>query len=94
MWAVIYHAEVENDLKSLGNSAAKRVLKAIDERIRHGEPDKLGKPLSSDLSGCRRIRIGDTRIIYKVYKNEIKVLVIAVGPRKDDAVYKSAYNRV
>jgi mRNA-degrading endonuclease RelE of RelBE toxin-antitoxin system len=33
MWKVIYHREVETDLKFLGRAEARRILKAIDERI-------------------------------------------------------------
>ena len=94
MWKAIYHSEVEYDLKLLGYAEALRILKAIDERIIKGEPDKLGKPLSGDLAGYRRIRIGNTRIVYKATKKEIEVFIIAAGVRRDDHVYQSAKKRV
>lgn len=94
MWSVQYHPDVEGDLHSLGNAMARRVLKAINEKIIKGEPDKTGKTLSHELAGCKRIRVGDVRIVYKIIKNQIEVLVIAIGPRKDDTIYKTARRRV
>ena len=93
-WQVIYHHEVAEDLEELGKYQARVVLKAIESRIRDGEPEKTGKPLSGELAGCRRIRTGDVRILYRVYAEIIEVLIVAVGPRRNDEVYKTATNRV
>ncbi len=94
IWKVDYHAEVEQDLQNLGRAEAKAILKVIDERIVLGEPDKLGKPLTGVLAGCRRIRTGQTRIVYRVDGKKIEVLIIAVGMRRDDEVYELAEDRV
>jgi mRNA interferase RelE/StbE len=93
MWNVIYHQEVESDLEILGYGEVRRILKAIDERIVNGEPDKAGKPLSGDLAGCRRMRVGNTRIVYQIKQKKIEVFIIAVGNRKDELVYKMAKKR-
>lgn len=93
-WRVIYHHEVADDLEALGRYAARAVLKAIEERIRDGEPEKSGKPLSGELAGCRRIRSGDVRIVYRVDVGIVEVLIIAVGPRRNDEVYRTARKRV
>ena len=94
MRRVVYHPDVEQDLRSLGNINARRILKAIEERLINGEPEKIGKPLSYTLSSYRRIRVSDTRIIYKVYPDKIDVYVIAVGSRRDDFVYKEVQKRL
>ncbi len=93
MWNVRYHPEVKVDLESLGRAEALRILKAIDQRIRRGEPDKIGKTLSGTLKGCRRIRVGNTRIVYRISKKEIEVLILAAGLRKESLVYKIAGKR-
>ena len=93
-WTVNYHPEVEQDLRSLGRTEARVILKVIEERIVHGEPNKLGKPLSGTLSGCRRIRTGQTRIVYRIDGDQIEVLIIAVGRRRDNEIYDSASSRV
>lgn len=94
IWRVIYHHEVAGDLEELGRYQARAVLKVIETRIRDGEPEKTGKPLSGELAGCRRIRTGDVRIVYCVHAEVIEVLVVAVGPRRNDEVYKTALKRV
>jgi mRNA interferase RelE/StbE len=85
---------VEHDLRRLGKSEAKAILKVIEERIMNGEPDKLGKPLNGGLAGLRRIRTGQTRIVYRVYEERIEVLIIAVGMRRDNEIYDAANTRV
>jgi mRNA interferase RelE/StbE len=92
-WTVRFHPEVEEDLQQLGRAEAQRVLKVVRERIVEGEPDKLGKPLRGVLAGCRRIRTGDVRIVYRINGAEI-VLVLCVGARRDDEVYEAATRRV
>ena len=94
MWSVSYHPDIEQDLILLGRAEAKAILKVIDERIAQGEPDKLGKPLAGQLSGCRRIRTGQTRIVYRVDGNQVEVLIIAVGMRRDNEIYNTASSRV
>ena len=93
-WTVIYHPDVEQDLLALGRADARAILKVIEKRIAQGEPDKLGKPLAGDLSGCRRIRTGQTRIVYRVDGGRIEVLIIAVGMRRDNEIYDTASGRV
>lgn len=93
-WRVIYHQEVADDLEALGRYAARAVLKAIEERIRDGAPDQSGKPLTGELAGCRRIRSGDVRIVYRVDTGIVEVLIIAVGPRRNEEVYRTARKRV
>jgi len=92
-WKVIYHKAVMGDLIRLGKVDARRILRAIAERIVEGEPDKLGKPLAGKLAGCRRIRVGNTRIVYRVDGARIEVLIIAVGARRDSEVYDLANKR-
>ena len=65
-WDVEYLPEVYDDLKSLGTQKPAEYCKVIEKRIAEGEPDKLGKTLGRTLAGCRRIRTGDTRIVYRV----------------------------
>ena len=93
-WVVNFHPDVEQDLRSLGRAEAKNILKVIDERIEKGEPDNLGKALTGELAGCRRIRTGQTRIVYRVDGIRIEVLVIAVGMRRDNEIYDAAYGRL
>jgi mRNA interferase RelE/StbE len=92
-WNVIYHPEVASDLESLSRVDAARVMRVIEERIRQGEPDKIGKPLSGSLAGYRRLRTGNLRIVYRVNMEMIEVIVVAVGMRRELEVYSKAQRR-
>ncbi|HLD65783.1 MAG TPA: type II toxin-antitoxin system RelE/ParE family toxin [Pseudomonas sp.] len=91
-WRVQFHPSVEEDLKELGAAKARRVLRVIRERLAEGEPDKIGKPLRGALTGYRRVRTGDVRIVYRISGTEI-VLILCVGARRDDEVYEAATGR-
>ena len=93
-WTIFYHPEVKDDFRRLGRTEAKAIQKVIEQRLAQGEPDKAGKPLSGDLSGLRRLRTGQTRIVYKLDGKRIEVLVLAVGLRRDDEIYEMAQRRV
>ena len=92
-WVVKYLPEIHDDLAALDATSVKRVEKVIEDRIINGSPDQSGKPLRYNLSGCRRIRTGDIRIVYKVFEKEIMVLVVAVGMRRNDEIYNAAKSR-
>ena len=64
----------------------RRTLKTIGQRIDGlaREPEKQGRPLIEPLAGFRSPRAAGQRyrIIYRVDREEVIVLVVAVGPRK------------
>jgi len=88
-WKVLYHPEVDKDLSRIGKRRAKRVIKAIDEKLLI-EPETFGAPLRQGLTGLRKLRVGDIRIVYQVKKKRIEVLIITIGQRADGDVYKEA----
>ena len=92
-WKVIYHKSVDDDLKSVGPAAAKRIIQTIDKKLTTA-PKKFGSPLSSNLKNFRKLRIGDFRVVYKVISNKVIVFVLAVGPRRDKEIYLSASTRI
>ena len=92
-WTVRYHRDVEDDLNSITASAARRILRAIDDKLTK-DPLQFGSPLSGNLSTFRKLRIGDYRLVYQVINTEVTVYVLAVGPRRDKEIYKAATKRV
>lgn len=50
------------------------------------DPRSLGKPLTANRAGQWRYRIGDYRLLCLIKDNELIILVIKVGHRRD--VYK------
>lgn len=61
-------------------------IAAVIERLAE-DPEKQGKALLGELSGFRSIRaVGQRyRIIYQIRDNEVIVVIVAVGIRRDGA---------
>jgi mRNA interferase RelE/StbE len=74
---------IEDDISSLTKSEKLKIKKAIEEKLIH-DPVRFGKPLQYSLKGCRRLRVGDYRVIYVIEKEV--VLIVKIGHRKE--VYK------
>ncbi len=92
-WKLLYHPDVPADLESVGPSAARRIIRAIDEKLT-GEPLKFGAPLSGNLAAFRKLRVGDYRVVYQVHEEQELIFILAVGPRRDKEIYGSALKRV
>ena len=71
------------NMQQIEKSAQIQIINII-EKLKE-EPPLLGKPLRGPLKDYRSIRAAGQRyrIIYKIIENEIIVLVVAVGIRKD-----------
>ena len=65
----------------------RRVQGAIRDRIDGlaRDPDKQGKPLLGELKGFRSVRaVGQRyRIIYRIEREKVQVLVVAMGIRRE-----------
>ena len=53
-WEIIYHKDVDDDFKSIGPAAARRVLLAIDKKLTQA-PEKFGAPLSNNLKNFMKL---------------------------------------
>jgi len=77
----------EEALQALEEIQDQRVRGKIFERITKlaEEPEKQGKPLVDVLAGFRSVRaVGQRyRIIYAIQGEQVKVIVVAVGIRKE-----------
>ncbi|AEJ20282.1 type II toxin-antitoxin system RelE family toxin [Gracilinema caldarium] len=70
-------------LKALDSNTLKQILHKIESLKK--EPFLLGKPLQGPLKEYRSLRAAGQRyrIIYRVLDEEIIVIIVAVGIRKD-----------
>lgn len=67
-------------LKKINKPDRVRILEAIGSLP---ELPHQGTQLKGGLTGLRRIRIGDYRVIYEVNDGELTILVVHLGHRKD-----------
>ncbi|KIM05235.1 MAG: hypothetical protein KN64_04245 [Sulfurovum sp. AS07-7] len=93
---MIYHEEVENDLKKLGHNTLIQVFKKIEKiALNPYIGIDLGNKANLNLSGYKKIYVDNKRIriVYKIIDAKIQIFIIAVGKREDIEVYKKASQR-
>ena len=92
-WKIKIHTLVlSDDFKSISPPDQRVILKAIRKKLIL-DPKSFGKPISGALKGFWRLRAGDYRVIYKIKEDIIEVLVIKVGIRRDEEVYRQLFSR-
>lgn len=75
-----YHPEVAHDVSGFPQNIKNRIRKAIEGRLIL-DPVRFGEPLRRSLSGYRKLRVGDYRIIYQIQGQT--VLILKIGHRKE-----------
>lgn len=80
---VVYLAKPRKQLAKLDNSVKKRILDYMDEIANLSDPRSKGKMLVGDLKGFWRYRVGDYRLICRIHDEELEILVVEVGHRKE-----------
>ena len=73
---------VREDIPALPKSIKAIIKRAIEERLTV-DPIGFGKPIQYSLKGHRRLRVGDYRIVYRIYSAPPTVRVIGIKHRKD-----------
>ena len=79
-YKILYTPSAAKDIKKLDGSA-KQLIETGLERI--AETPEIGKPLRKELKGLYSYRVATYRILYKIRKNELIVIIIAIGHRKN-----------
>lgn len=83
-WAYRFDDRALKELKKLDRDARVAIIACLDERVTGNvDPRQFGKALKANLSGLWRYRVGDFRILCQIKDQELVVLVVAVGHRKD-----------
>ena len=79
-YRVVFRKSVAQDMHRIPNGNLRRILAAIDSLSEDPRPSGIEK-----LSGQERYRMrqGDYRIIYEIKDDEVIVVVVKVGHRKD-----------
>ena len=72
---------ISKDIPTISKSNCKQIKRAIEERLTTN-PIEYGKPLRYSLKGCRRLRVGDYRVVYKI-ESDTSVLIVKIGHRKE-----------
>lgn len=93
-WAVEFHPLVrDEDLPAIDGAARARILKAIRAKLT-SDPEAYGERLRAGLHGYWKLRVGEYRVIYEVRRTLVTVLVLKIGFRRDDEVYRQMAKRL
>ncbi len=94
VWKIHIHKLVlSEDFRSINHSDQRLILKSIRKKL-SVDPHNYGKPLLGELKGYWRLRCGDYRAIYRINLEAIEVLVIKIGIRRDEQVYRDMFQRL
>jgi len=85
-YLIRFEDQARKELYALDNSVKIKILKYLKKLEEREDPRSLGKPLTENLSGYWRYRVGNYRIISKILDKEITVLILVV--QKRDVVYR------
>jgi len=73
---LIYHADVKKvDLPKIDKKNKSMIKRAIEERLTSC-PEHYAKPLQRTLKGYWKLRVGDYRVVFKIYEKQIIILGI------------------
>ena len=79
-----FDAGAARELRALGHPDRLRVQRCLRDKLSTSEdPRRFGKPLSGDLAGLWRYRVGDIRIVVTFEEEVLVVLVLRVAHRRE-----------
>jgi mRNA interferase RelE/StbE len=80
LYKIEWTEDAIKDLQKLDKFLAQRILKKITWFSHHFD-DVIPEPLSGDLIGTYKFRIGDWRVVYTI-ENDV-IVVHAIGHRRE-----------
>ncbi|NJL23875.1 MAG: type II toxin-antitoxin system RelE/ParE family toxin [Calothrix sp. SM1_5_4] len=82
MFSIEYLESVIDDLESISKADKQRIRKAIEAKFA-SNPVEFGKPLQYSLKGPRRLRVGDYCVIFQIDAEQMIVLIVKIGHRRE-----------
>ena len=83
-WTVRISPFAQKQLGKLDRQVARRILEWLDDRVEGcKDPRHWGEALKGELGGLWRYRVGDFRIVCEIKDDQLVVLALSVGHRRD-----------
>ena len=83
-WRVEVSDYAEKQLRKLDKPIQKRLLDWLEDRIEGCKnPRHFGEPLRGEMAGLWRYRIGDYRVVCEIQDQQLVVLALTVGHRRE-----------
>ena len=84
VWRVEFDADAARELRKLGATAERAILRYLRLHIATADdPRRFGKPLTGDLKGLWRYRVGNYRIVAAIEDDRFVVVVVTIGHRRE-----------
>ena len=83
---LFYHPDVDKvDLPVIDEKNKAMIKRAIEERLATN-PEVYGKPLQRTLKGYWKLRVGEYRVVFKIFGNDIRIFGIIHRRRVYDII--------
>ncbi|HEH9441899.1 TPA: type II toxin-antitoxin system RelE/ParE family toxin [Aeromonas sobria] len=94
MFEIEFDDRALTEWRALDRSVREQLHKKLAKLVK--QPHVPKNALHGDLAGCYKIKLlkAGVRLIYKVEDEQLVILIVAVGKRDKDTVYKTATNRL
>lgn len=84
MWQLLYSTRADKQLAKLDPGVRRVIVAWLTKNIQGcADPRMTGTALTAGLSGKWRYRIGDYRVLCEIRDDELLVLAIEIGHRRD-----------
>ena len=92
-YKVVFSEKAKKQLKKLDKHISELILGWLEKNIQNCDnPRAHGKGLIENKSGQWRYRVGDYRVICEIKENEVVVLVLNIGHRRE--IYDKKFNKI
>lgn len=86
-YKILFEKNADKQLKKLDATHQRIIVNWIAKNLENTtDPRVLGKSLKGNLKEYWRYRVGDYRIIAEINDDEVRILIIGIGHRRD--IYK------
>jgi len=81
MFQIVFAKSAQKDLEDLPKTEIQKILSKIEKLSSHPYPHGYTK--IKGHSNLFRIRVGNYRVVYSVYKEEVIIDIVRISHRKD-----------
>ncbi|SOC41601.1 type II toxin-antitoxin system RelE family toxin [Salinicoccus kekensis] len=86
-YRVVYEKRAIKSLAKIDKGQQRMIISWIEKNLQNSNnPKHNGKALKGQLKEYWRYRVGNYRILAEINENEVKIVIINIGHRKD--IYK------
>jgi|APHig6443717497_1056834.scaffolds.fasta_scaffold355055_1 mRNA interferase RelE/StbE len=79
-WSIKWDSRAIKEVAAFPKEDQKRIITAVEELL--ADP-YCGKLLKGHWKGLRRLRVGGYRVIYALRREQLTILLLRVGQRRD-----------